>query len=309
VAINREKVLEAAQRYVERQKYDKAVAELRRVVASDPQDARSMQRIAELEAKQGHFTEALDMYDATGRLYATGGFAKQAIAVYQQARHLLATQCPQLEERYQHIAPRLVELLRGLGLTAEALSVLQEIAVKYQRLQRERDAIDVFRQIAELDKQSATAHLRYAESLALVRDIEGAAHAFREAVRVLLAAGRRDDAIQVLERLLVHKQEPEAARTCAQLYLDRNRPNDAKQALARLQIGYAADPRDLDTLSLIARGFDGIGEATKALEIRKEMARIARDTGRSDVFRDLVTYLLRVAPHDETVRQLAGQVR
>jgi tetratricopeptide (TPR) repeat protein len=274
VAINREKILENAQRYVERKKYDKAVAELRQVVAADPTDARSLQRIAELEAKQGHYTEALDMYDATARLYATGGFAKQAIAVYQQARQFLMTRCPQLEPRYGHMGPRLVELLRGIGLNVEALAVLKEIAARTTH--PSPDAIEVFRQIAELDPQSGTAHLRLAEALAAVRDIDGAVHAYEQAVRVLVTAGRRDDAIQVLERLLMHKQDPEAARVCAELYLERGRPNDARQALARLQIGYAANPHDVVTLALIARGFDAIQEPMKALEIRKEIARIER---------------------------------
>jgi tetratricopeptide (TPR) repeat protein len=274
VAINREKLLESAQKHIERKKYDKAVAELRRVVAADPNDARSLQRIAELEVKQGHFTEALDMYDATARLYATGGFAKQAIAVYRQARDLLMTRCPELEPRYGHMAPRLVELLRGIGLNVEALAVLKEIAARYSYPSPE--AIEVFRQIAELDPQSGSAHLRLAEALAAVRDIDGAVHAYEQAVRVLIEAGRRDDAIQVLERLLMHRQDPAAARACAELYLERGRPNDARQALARLQIGYAANPRDLATLTLIAQGFDAIQEPVKALEIRREISRIER---------------------------------
>jgi tetratricopeptide (TPR) repeat protein len=274
VAINREKVLETAQRYVERKKYDKAVTELRQLVAADPTDARALQRIAELEAKQGHHTEALDMYDATARLYATGGFAKQAIAVYQQARHLLMTRCPELEPRYGHMGPRLVELLRGIGLNAEALAVLREIATRYPH--PTPDKIEVFRQIAELDPQSGSAHLRLAEALVMARDIDGAVRSYEQAVSVLVAAGRRDDAIQVLERLLLHKQDPEAARVCAELYLERGRPNDARQALARLQIGYAANPQDIATLALIARGFDAVQEPTKAAEIRKEISRLER---------------------------------
>ena len=56
------------------------------------------------------------------------------------------------------------------------------------------------------------------------------------------------------------------------------------QALAKLQICFQANPRDLDTLGLLARAFTQIGQAAKAIEVQKEMARIARDTGKTDLF-------------------------
>ena len=50
MAINRDKVLEAAQKYVEKKKYDKAVAELRKLVEADPNDARTLLKIGDLRA-------------------------------------------------------------------------------------------------------------------------------------------------------------------------------------------------------------------------------------------------------------------
>ncbi|MDB5216830.1 MAG: hypothetical protein JWO86_4757, partial [Myxococcaceae bacterium] len=39
MAINRDKVLEAAQKYVEKKKYDKAVIEYQKLIDADPNDA------------------------------------------------------------------------------------------------------------------------------------------------------------------------------------------------------------------------------------------------------------------------------
>src|SRR5262249_29601567 len=72
----------------------------------------------------------------------------------------------------------------------------------------------------------------------------------------------------------------------------------------KLQICFQANPRDLDTLGLLARAFTQIGQAAKAIEVHKEMARIARDTGRKELFGQLVTKLMKLAPNDEGVRQL-----
>ena len=108
------------------------------------------------------------------------------------------------------------------------------------------------------------------------KDIDGAVSAFRAASALLVTADRRDDAIQVLERLLHHRFEPDQARTCAELYLTRNRaPQDITQALTKLQMCFQANPRDVDSLTLIARAFDLLGQGQKAMDVRKEIARIS----------------------------------
>lgn len=307
MAINRDKVLEAAQKYVEKKKYDKAVAELRKLVEADPNDARTLLKIGDLQAKQGLYADAINTYESVGKLYSHQGFALKAIAVYKQIREIIAKHVPQLEERYGHIAPKLAELYQQLGLTSDALAALDEVATRLQRQQKDQEAIDVFRKIVELDPTNPLPHLRLAEALSRVRDVEGAVYEFKTAASQLSGIGRRDDALKVLERLLHHKPDPEQARICAELYLSRSQPQDGLQALAKLQICFQANPRDFDTLSLLARAFNAIGQGAKAIEVQKEMARVARDTGKVDLFREILERLMRVAPHDEGVRRLAQQ--
>jgi tetratricopeptide (TPR) repeat protein len=277
MAINREKVLDAAQKFVEKQKYDKAILELRKVVEADPSDARTLHKIGDLQAKQGLYTEALDTYETVGKLYAESGFAPKAIAVYKHLREVVATRAPQLAVRYLHIAPKLADLYRESGLTSDALALLSEVANDLQRQQRDGEALTVFRKIAELDPTNPLSHLRVAEALSRARDVEGAAYSFKTAATLLLEANRRDDALQVLERLLQHKADPEQARRCAELYLSRNRtPQDAMQALARLQICFQVNPHDVGVLGLIARGFEMLGQRDKAAGVHAEIARLTR---------------------------------
>ncbi|GAF95715.1 unnamed protein product, partial [marine sediment metagenome] len=157
-------------------------------------------------------------------------------------------------------------------------------------------AIEVFRKIVELDPTNPLPHLRLAEALSRVKDTEGAVFEFKTAASQLAGIGRRDDALKVLERLLHHKPDSEQARICAELYLSRGQPQDGMQALSKLQICFQANPRDFDTLSLLARAFNAIGQGAKAIEVQKEMARVARDAGKQDLFREIVERLLRVAP-------------
>lgn len=275
MAINREKVLGEAQKYVEKKKYDKAIVELRKVMDADPSDSRTLHKIGELQTKLGLYADAVDTYEAVGRLYQHGGFAQRAVAVYKQIREILAAH-PQLEARYGHVAPKLVDLYREIGLTNDALTLLNELAMTYQRQQREAEALEAFKKLAEIDHANPLAHLRVAEGLSRARDIDGAVEAFRTAATQLIEMERRDDAITVLERLLHHRQDPDQARICAELYLARQRPpHDGMQALAKLQICYQAMPRDIGVLTLLARAFDLIGQRDKAMNIQREIQRLS----------------------------------
>ena len=305
MAIDREKVLAAAQKYVEKKKYDRAVIEYQKVIQEDPNDARTLLKIGDLQSKMEAYGDAVGTYERVGKFYASQGFALKAIAVYKQIREIIAKHVPQLEETYSHITPKLAELYQQLGLTSDALAALDEVATRLQRQNRDPEAIRVFRKIVELDPTNPLPHLRLAEALSRAKDADGAVAEFAVASGQLVKLGRRDDALKVVERLLHHRQEPTHARVAAELYLARNQPNDGLQALSKLQICFQANPRDLDTLGLLAKAFDQIGQAAKAIEVHKEMARIARDTGRTDLFRELVTKLQKLAPNDDAVRQLA----
>jgi tetratricopeptide (TPR) repeat protein len=309
VAIDREKVLQTAQKFVEKKKYDKAVLEYQKVIQEDPNDARTLLKIGDLQLKMEAFADAIATYERVGRFYASQGFALKAIAVYKQIREIIHKHVPQLEERYAHIAPKLAELYQQLGLTSDALAALDEVATRLQRQGRDPEAIEVFRRIVELDPTNPLPHLRLAEALSRARDPESAAAEFAVAAGQLLKHGRRDDALKVIERLLHHRQDISQARVAAELYLQRGQPNDGMLALAKLQMCFQANPKDLDTLALLSRAFVAIGQASKGVEVQKEMARIARDQGKHDLFRQLVEKLERAAPHDDQVQQLAALAR
>ena len=306
MAIDREKTLVAAQKYVEKKKYDKAVVEYQKVIQDDPNDARTLLKIGDLQSKMEEYAGAVATYERVGKFYASQGFLLKAIAVYKQIREIIDKHVPQLDDKYAHVTPKLAELYHQLGLTSDALGALDDVATRLQRAGREPEAIDVFRKIVELDPLNPLPHLRLAEALSRAKDADGAVAEFAVAAGELAKLGRRDDALKVIERLLQHKPEPRQARAAAELYLARNAPNDGLQALSKLQISFQANPRDLDTLALLARAFNHIGQAAKAIEVQKEMARIARDTGKAELFHEIVDRLVKLVPNDEAVRQIAA---
>jgi tetratricopeptide (TPR) repeat protein len=305
VAIDREKVQASAQKFVDKKKYDKAIAELLKITQEDPNDARTLLKIGDLYSKMADFPNAIATYERVGKFYAHQGFALKAIAVYKQIREMLVKHAPQLEDRYAHITPLLADLFQQLGLTSDALAALDEIASRLQRQQKDAEALDVLRRIVDLDPTNPLPHLRLAEALSRMKDADAAVQEFGDAASLLVKLGRRDDAIKVFERLLHLKPDVRFAHQCAELYLDRGMGQDGMLALAKLQLCFQADPKNLDTLALLARAFGAIGQANKGIEVQKEMARLAKEQGQFDLFRELIDKLLRVAPNDEQVRALS----
>jgi tetratricopeptide (TPR) repeat protein len=304
VPIDREKVIQAAQKYVEKKKYDRAIAEYQRIIQEDPNDARTLLKIGDLQARLEAYPEAIATYDRVGQYYSSQGFALKAIAVYKQIRELIKKHAPDLADRYGHIVPRLAEIYAQLGLTSDALAAYDEVATRLQRGGRDREAIDVFRKMVELDNANPLPHLRLAEACCRVQSLDEAIDLFWRAAELLINLQRRDDAVKVVERILHFRVDTRFARIAAELYIERGTREDGMQALAKLQVCFQADPRDLDTLSLLARAFSLIGQDGKALEVQKEMARLAREQGKLDLYKELLVHLRKVAADDEAVKAL-----
>jgi tetratricopeptide (TPR) repeat protein len=93
----------------------------------------------------------------------------------------------------------------------------------------------------------------------------------------------------------------------AEILVERGGPGDAMTALTKLQVCFKENPKDLDTLAVLARAFERLGQPSKAVAVQKEAARIAKETGRQEAFDALVDALLLRAPDDDGVRQLAAQ--
>ena len=301
---DREKTLQAAQKYIEKKRYDRAIAEYQRIVQDDPNDARTLLKIGDLQARLSAYPEAIATYDRVGQYYSSQGFALKAIAVYKQIRELIKKHAPDLADRYGHIVPKLAEIYTQLGLTSDALAAYDEVATRLQRAGRDREAIEVFSKMVGLDAQNPLPHLRLAEARCRVQSLDEAIESFWAAAELLLSLERHEDALKVIERILHFKVDPRYAWVAAELYLQRGTREDGLQALTKLQICFQADPKNLDTLGLLAQAFTLIEQEAKAIEVYKEMARIARDSDRRDLFEQLLAHLREVAPHDEQVRAL-----
>jgi tetratricopeptide (TPR) repeat protein len=299
VPVDREKVQQAAQKFIEKRRYDKAIAEYRRIVAEDPSDARTWLKIGDLQARDGAFGEAVATYDRVGRHYAQQGFALKAIAVFKQIREIIVRRVPDLESQYEHVLPTLADLYAQTDHLADARAALEEFAVIYlMRLERHAQAAEVLRKALSLGGQTWGVHLNLAECLSRVGNVVEAVDHFAEAARLLVERGQRDDALRVLDRLLHHRRDAEFARFAAELLLQGGTAAEAKRALHRLQVAYESNQKDVRTLELLARCFELMGDSKKAIQVYSELVRIAREQNASVVLRHAADRLTLIAPDD-----------
>ena len=84
MAFDREKTLQVAQKYIDKRKYDRAILEYQKVVEHEPNDARTLLRIGDLQARLGAHAEAIATYDRVALYYSSRGFSLKAVAVLKQ---------------------------------------------------------------------------------------------------------------------------------------------------------------------------------------------------------------------------------
>jgi len=312
VAVDRDKVLRAAQKFVEGKRWDKAIAEFQRLIAEDPKDVRILLKVGDCHLRLDQYAEAIETYELVARIYIEKTDQKQpeplkAIRVYRQILEIIDKRAPKLLERFGWVLPRLAELYTQLGLTSDAAATYDDIAARLHKAGKDKESVDPLHRVVDLDPTNPMPRLRLAEVYSRLKDTPNAISQLGQAAELLVKMGRRDDALKVAERLLTIKPDGKYAKAAAKMYLERGQGSDAMTALAKLQISFKENPKDLETLGLLARAFDKLGQGPKATEVLKEAARLAKEAKKNDEFNQLIDTLLARAPNDDAVRQLAAQ--
>lgn len=297
MAFNKNKVMDAARRFVEKGQTEKAIKEYLRVVKEDPQDVRVWLKIGDLYAKKGDKVEAVETYSKVAKFYSEQGFYLKAVAVYKQIL--------KLEPRLIEVHLKLAELYRQLGLMSDAMRHFEMVAGHFHREGKTREALATVRQLVELDPENVATRIKLAELYSKEGMVEEAVTEFTQACDYLRANARHDDFIKVAERLLWHKPDNmELSRELAGFYLQRN---DPRRALQKLQLCFKANARDTETLALLAQAFQALEQKSKTVQVLKELARVFDEDGKREQAADVHRKILALVPKDADSLAYLGQ--
>ncbi len=294
--MDKTKITQVATKFVQKGQYDKAIAEYRRILEKDPRDVRSLLKIGELQQKKGDNDAAASTLLDVAKTYATDGFFLKAVAVYKQVLKLAPARVD--------VILRLAELYQQLGLMSDAMGQLQAAAAHYEKSGDPRESAEIVRRIISMEPENVALRLRLADLLAKTDKSADALKELRSAAEKLRGSSRIEDYLRVGERIVqLDPKDQDLGRELAHAYVAKN---DMRRALERLQICFQADPKNTETLDLLARAFVGVGQRAKAASVYKELARVHRERGRGADEQAAWRKVLETAPDDPEARRALG---
>ncbi|MFN0248259.1 MAG: tetratricopeptide repeat protein [Kofleriaceae bacterium] len=288
--------MDAARKFVDKGQIDKAVKEYLRIVNEDPKDVRVWLKIGDLYAKKGAKQDAIETYLKVARFYHEQGFFLKAVAVYKQIL--------KLDPRIVDVTLKLAELYRQLGLMTDAMQHFEAVAAHFHREGNTKEALATVKKLVDLDPENIATRIKLAELYSKEGLVEEAAQEFTVACEQLRRQNRLDDFLKVAERLLWHKPDKHPLnRELAGLYLRRN---DPRRALQKLQACFKADPRDVETLGLLAQAFQALDQKAKTVSVLKELARVHVENKQRDKAAEVYRKIVEFVPTDPDARDFLG---
>ena len=286
--MDKNKIIEGAAKLVAKGALDKAIREYQKVLDLDPRDMRVLQKMGELYQKKGDNPQAASFFTRVAEVYAQDGFFLKAVALYKQVLKLN----PDLVE----INVKLAELHQHLGLMTEAMAFFQVVVAHHERKGDTKSTFATLKKMVDLDPENVSSRLKLAELYAREQMGGEALGEFKRAAEWLERNNRPDERLRVLERIAaLEPDNVQLARNLAHDYLARG---DHKRALAKLQLCFKADPRDIPTLNLLAQAFTALNHTSKTLSVHKELAKLYAERNQHAESRDAWARIERLDPAD-----------
>src|SRR6202034_2915330 len=190
---NKQKVLSAAEKYVQQGKMQNAIAEYEKVLKADPRDLTVTNTVGDLYSRLGDAEKATEAFKIVGDAYASQGFTVKAIAMYKKISKLK----PSLEN-----VLKLAELYTQQGLFNDARAQYLQVAEQFLKANEYENAVRIFQKILEMDPENVSMRVRLAEVYVRMGKKDEAWQIFSAAAESLRAKGSLPAAEEVLQRML-----------------------------------------------------------------------------------------------------------
>jgi len=292
VVVNKNKLINSAQKFIQKGNYEKALREYNKIIEQDPKDERIRLKVAEICARLGRKEEAIQHYRKVADSYSKQGFYVKAVAVLKQVL--------KLDDNYLEGMMKLGELYQQLGLISDAMIQFQHVVEKFESSGNIDQALQVLEQMTELDPENFQARLRYAQALVRAERRDEALDLYKQLADELKGSNNFDDYLRVLELLSqATPEDHDTLRELAEIYINRG---EIKRALTKLQICFQEDPQNAETLLLLAKAFRSLGQDAKLLSVYHELVRVYEAQGRNNERDAIYQKILALNPGDVEAR-------
>jgi len=278
---SKRKILETAQKQVQKGALDKALQEYSSLLELDPRDSNALLKIGDIQLRLGQREEAIATYLKVAEQFKHDEFDPKAVAVYKQVL--------KIDPKRSAVYVPLAELYQRLGLVAEALSAFQAAADGYKREGHEKKALDLLRRTAELDPSNLKSRLKIAGLLSESGLREEAAGEYEDIAAEVLAKGEKERAVELCQKAL--ELEPQRMRALlvlagAHAQAGRGEPAETAARQALESHPNAPEPREF-----LIDFFRTANRQSEVYQLQLELARVYRNRGDEDRARELVQTL------------------
>lgn len=290
---NKQKVLSAAEKYVQQGKLQNAITEYEKILKNDAKDLTVTNTVGDLYARLGDNDKATDCFKNVGDAYASQGFTVKAIAMYKKISKLK----PSLENLL-----KLAELYTQQGLFNDARAQYLQVAEEFLKAGELDNAVRIFQKILEMDPENTAMRVRLAEvyvrlgkkkeaweiftaaaesmrsrgSLTGAEEVlrrmltldPGNTYALTMQARNLLESGDAEAAITSLEKIADLDSNPEGLRDLLKAYLQTGRLSDAGTVANKLLTVH----NDLSAIAGLADALMQAGQYENALQVYDQHA-------------------------------------
>lgn len=204
MTVNKTQILQNAQAYAVKGLLDKAIEEWQKLISESPNDGNIYNTIGDLHLKKNDLNQAVDAYLKAAEAFHTAGFALKTIAVYKKIIKLSP-------KRYD-VYLKLANVNAERGLTGNAIEDYLAVAKHYSQDGRIKEALDVYRKIANLDPNNTSIRLKLAEMCLREGYEDQAVAEYLQAASVYTESGKTQEAEAIYERVLKLDPKNEVAR-------------------------------------------------------------------------------------------------
>ena len=191
---NKQKVLAAAEKYVQQGKLSNAIAEYEKILEKDPKDLTVLNTIGDLYARDGNSSKASEYYTRVGDSYAHQGFTLRAIAMYKKVS--------KLDPSSLSMVQKLAELYTQQGLLNDARQQYLILADAAQKKNDYDGAARIFEKMLEGDSDNPAIQGKLADIYARLGKKDKARDLLLRLATSLSERRSMDAAIDALNRLL-----------------------------------------------------------------------------------------------------------
>jgi len=194
MAVNREQVLQSAEKLLAKGKLDQALKEYLRVLEDNPKDISTLNKVGDLYVRMNRPGDSIPYFTRIADFYSRDGFFLKAIAIFKKINKIDPAQL--------EVYDKLADLYHKQGLVQDARSQYQVLADHYQKNNRVADAIGVYKKMAAIDPADMRIQVRLADLYRSANQKDQAVMQYGLIGNMLLKRGAHDEAAQVFQKAL-----------------------------------------------------------------------------------------------------------